>query len=138
MEQKIRSLIKEAMQGKDKIALVTYKNILTSAQNTAKTKQVPVTDDLIVSAIKSEIKQLEDVIGYYNETSDGYKETTEKLSLCKALLPQMASEEEILAYLMENAVEKNIGVCMKALKNKFGAALDGKISSVAAKQYATS
>jgi uncharacterized protein YqeY len=137
MEQKIRSLIKEAMQEKNKTALVTYKNILTSAQNTAKTKRVSVTDELVVSAIKGEIKQLDDVIGYYDKASDGYKETSEKLSLCKALLPQMVSEEEIFSYLTDNAVEKNIGVCMKTLKAKFGASLDGKLASAVAKQYAT-
>jgi uncharacterized protein YqeY len=135
MEQKIRSLIKEAMQNKDKIALVTYKNILTNAQNVAKTKQVAVTDDLVISAIKNEIKQLNDVIDYYEENSDGYKEVKNKLALCEVLLPKMASEQDILEYLQNNHIEKNMGVCMKSLKSNFGAMMDGKMASNIAKQY---
>ena len=135
METKIRSLIKEAMIEKNKNKQITYKNILEAAQKKAKETQVAVTDEMIINATKNEIKQLNDLIGFCAPGSDKFNETTEKIEYCKAVLPKMASEEDILNYLVENEIEKNIGVCMKALKEKFGANMDGKMASVIAKEY---
>lgn len=49
----------------------------------------------------------------------------------------IASEEEILAYLVDNSVEKNMGACMKALKANFGTNMDGKVASAVAKKYSS-
>lgn len=135
METKIRSLIKEAMIEKNKDKQITYKNILECAQKTAKKTNASVTDDMIVSAIKNEIKQLNDLLEFCEEGSDRYTETKTKIGYCEAVLPKMATEEEIVAYLVDNNIEKNMGVCMKALKANFGANMDGKIASAVAKQY---
>lgn len=135
MEMKIRSLIKEAMIEKNKNKQITYKNILECAQKTAKINNEAVTDDMIIKAVKNEIKQLNDVIGYYEAGSDKYNEVVEKIRYCEAVLPQMASEKEIMDYLVNNGIEKNIGACMKALKSNFGANMDGKVASMVAKKY---
>lgn len=135
METKIRSLIKEAMIEKNKDKQITYKNILECAQKNAKKTNVSVTDDMIVSAIKNEIKQLNDLLEFCEEGSERYTETKTKIGYCEAVLPKMATEEEIVAYLVDNNIEKNMGACMKALKANFGANMDGKIASAVAKQY---
>ncbi len=147
MEAKIRNLIKEAMIEKNKNKQITYKNILESAQKTAKelsgkkSKElgeavvVPVDEEMLIRAAKNEIKQLKDVIQYCESDADRMAEINEKIEYCKAVLPYMASKEEIMEYLVENEIEKNIGVCMKALKEKFGANMDGKEASMVAKEY---
>lgn len=135
MERKIRSLIKEAMIEKNKSKQITYKNILETAQKTAKKTNADVTDEMVINAVKNEIKQLNDVISYYETGSDKYDEVAEKIRYCEAVLPKMASEKEIMGYLINNDIEKNIGTCMKALKSNFGANMDGKVASMIAKKY---
>ena len=61
MEAKIRALIKQSMLEKNKNKTITYRSILETAQKTAKKTNESVTDDMIVSAIKNEIKQLQDL-----------------------------------------------------------------------------
>ena len=135
METKIRALIKEAMIEKNKTKLITYKNILECAQKTAKETNASVTDEMITKAIKNEIKQLNDFLEYCPEDSERFKETLEKVDYCEAVLPKMATEEEIMNYLVKNNVEKNIGLCMKALKQNFGANMDGKMASGVVRKY---
>lgn len=138
MERKIRSLIKEAMVEKNKSKQITYKNILETAQKTAKKTNADVTDEMIINAVKNEIKQLNDVIGYYEADSEKYIEIKEKIAYCEVVLPKMATEDEIRYFLVSSDIEKNIGVCMKALKENFGANMDGKMASTIAKEYVNS
>ena len=37
--------------------------------------------------------------------------------------------------LIDNNIEKNIGVCMKTLKNHFGSNMDGKLAQSVVKSY---
>lgn len=135
METKIRSLIKEAMIEKNKNKQITYKNILETAQKKAKETNTTVTDEMIVNAIKNEIKQLKDLLDFCKEGTDKYNEVVEKISFCESVLPKMTTENEIKEFLVANVIEKNMGICMKALKEKFGANMDGKMASMVAKEY---
>ena len=135
MEKTIRELIKKSMLEKNKNASTTYKNILETAQKKAKETRAEVTDDMIVSAAKTEIKQLNDLLAYVKEGDEKYSEIMEKLGYCENVLPKMASEEEMTSFLVENAVEKNIGACMKAMKSHFGSTLNGSVAQVVATKY---
>ena len=135
MEKKIRNLIKEAMTEKNKNKQITYKNILGHAQKIAKITNMAVTDEMIVNAIKNEIKELRELLPYCEVGTERYVEVTEKLTYCEAVLPEMASENDIMQYLIENNADKNIGACMKMLKEHFGANMDGKMASMVAKKY---
>lgn len=137
MEQKLRALIKEAMLEKNKNKQVTYKNILETAQKTAKKQgaNVEVTDEMIVNAAKSEIKQLNDLIGFCKNDAERLAVAKQNIEYCEAILPKMASEQEIIDYLTTENVEKNMGKCMKALKSEFGANLDGRMASGVVKKY---
>jgi uncharacterized protein YqeY len=138
MEKKIRTLIKDSMINKDKVALTTYKSILENAQKLAKDKKEDVNDSYIITSIKKEIKQLEDLFSYCKEGTDKYAETKRKIDIATSLLTQMTSEDEILDYLTSNKVEKNMGLCMRVLKVKFKDTLDGKIASQVVKKYINS
>ena len=140
MERKVRSLIKEAMMEKNKNKIqnkqITYKSILENAQKYAKNDgNREVTNADFTKAAKNEIKSLEDLKQYVKDGTDKAVEIAEKISYCEVLLPKMVSKDEILAFLEENDVDKNIGVCMKTLKAQFGDALDGKMAQSVAKEY---
>ena len=124
------------MVNKEKTALLVYKSILENAQKQAKDKKEEIIyDTYIISAIKKEIKQLEDLLSYCSNDSEKYAEVNSKIALAKDLLPKMADKEEILEYLRVNNIEKNIGACMKSLKANFKDNLDGKLASSVVKEY---
>ena len=135
MEKTIRELIKVAMIEKNKDKQITYKSILENAQKIAKRDNRDLTDDDIINAIKNEIKQLSDLAEYVEAGTDAHKTITNKINYCYIILPKMATPEEIKSHLVNNNIDKNMGACMKALKEHFGANMDGKIASGVAKEY---
>ena len=135
MEKKLRDLIKQAMLEKNTEKKQTYKNILETAQKIAKEKKTEVTDSLIFDAAKKEIKQINDLLEYVKETDNKYKVLVQNKEYAESILPKMVSEQEILDFLTTHSIEKNMGVCMKALKAEFKDSLDGKLASQATKKY---
>ena len=135
MEKMLRDLIKKAMIEKNKLAQLTYKSILENAQKLAKEKKEDVNSSYIISAAKKEIKQLEDLLKYCKEGTEQYNETKTKIELAEGILPRMTSKEDIMNYLVSENVEKNMGICMKALKSRFKDSLDGRIASGIVKEY---
>lgn len=135
MERVVRGLIKTALLEKNKDMQVTYKNILETAQKEAKKSNVPVTDDMIVRAIKTEISQLEELKSYCMDSSEQLAVVERKIGYCNDVLPKMATEDEIRDYLTNNKIEKNMGKAMTALKAKFGTCMDNRMASTVAKAY---
>lgn len=142
MEKKLRGMIKEAMVAKrndntkeNAIRYQTLKNVLETAQKLAKQTNATVTDKHVYDALKKEIKQSNDLLSYIKDDEGRKSDAMLAISVCEELLPKMASEDDIRAYLVENNVEKNIGICMKSLKAHFGDALDGKVAQGVVKLY---
>lgn len=125
MEQKLRDLIKQAMLEKNTEKKQTYKNIL----------ETEVTDSLIFDAAKREIKQINDLLAYVKETDEKYKVLVQNKEYAESILHKMVSEQEILDFLTSHNIEKNKGICMKALKIEFKDSLDGKLASQTTKKY---
>lgn len=135
LEQKLRELIKEAMKNHKEEAKLTYKSILENAQKLAKEKKEEVNDSYIIASAKKEIKQLTDLLEYCEQNSDKYEEANRKIDLAKGILPKMAEADEIRDYLVTNNIDKNMGICMKTLKEHFKDSLDGKQASKVVKEY---
>lgn len=140
MEKKLRKLIKESMIEKKEngssLAYQTYKNILEKAQKAAKENKVELlTDTYIYDAVKKEVKQLEDTLSYCKPGDAYYQNIAMSIEIAKTLLPVQVTSEEMLQYLQDNQIEKNMGACMKILKTQYGASFDGKIASEIVKQY---
>lgn len=135
LEQKLRELIKEAMKNHKEEAKLTYKSILENAQKLAKEKKEEVNDSYIIASAKKEIKQLTDFLEYCEQNSDKYEEANRKIDLAKGILPKMAETDEIRDYLVTNNIDKNMGICMKTLKEHFKDSLDGKQASKVVKEY---
>ncbi len=135
LEQKLRELIKEAMKNHKEEAKLTYKSILENAQKLAKEKKEEVNDSYIIASAKKEIKQLTDLLEYCEQNSDKYEEANRKIDLAKGILPKMAEADEIRDYLVTDNIDKNMGICMKTLKEHFKDSLDGKQASKVVKEY---
>lgn len=135
LEQKLRELIKEAMKNYKEEAKLTYKSILENAQKLAKEKKEEVNDSYIIASAKKEIKQLTDLLEYCEQNLDKYEEINRKIDLAKGILPKMAEADEIRDYLVTNNIDKNMGICMKTLKDHFKDSLDGKQASKVVKEY---
>lgn len=137
LETKLRDLIKQAMLAKRENAsienttrYVTLKNILETAQKTAKEKKTDVTDSMIVDAAKKEIKQLNELLEYCKDNKEKTLETNIAIKVAGELLPTMATETEIQDFVNNHKTDaNNIGAMMKLLKSEFGDSLDGKMAS---------
>lgn len=138
LRENIKIALKEKLETKNDTKYSVYKNILDKAQKDAKEKKTEIiTDDYVITAARKELKQLEDTLSYITKESDNdrFLKLTESIDIVNGFLPKSISEDEILKYLKDNNIDKNMGVCMKALKNKFGASLDGKTASKVVKEY---
>ena len=138
MEIKVRQLIKQAMLDKNENAKLTYRSILANALKTAKDATREITDDDIIKATKNEIKQLTELHEYVKNDEIKSADFIKKIKYCEDILPQMVTADQIIEYLTTNNIEKNIGVCMKSLKTKFGNTLDGKMANGVVRQYINS
>ncbi len=138
LRENIKIALKEKLETKNDTKYSVYKNILDKAQKDAKEKKTEIiTDDYVITAARKELKQLEDTLSYITKESDNdrFLKLTESIDIVNGFLPKSISEDEILKYLKDNNIDKNMGVCMKTLKNKFGASLDGKTASKVVKEY---
>lgn len=140
LRNNIKIALKEKLKTKNDTKYSVYKNILDKTQKDVKEKKIEViTDDYVITAARKELKQLEDTLSYITKESDPdrYEKLTTSIAIVNDFLPKSVSENEILDFLKNNDVDKNMGVCMKALKNKFGVNLDGRTASSIVKNYIT-
>lgn len=140
LRNNIKIALKEKLETKNDTKYSVYKNILDKTQKDVKEKKIEViTDDYVITAARKELKQLEDTLSYITKESDPdrYEKLTTSIAIVNDFLPKSVSENEILDFLKNNDVDKNMGICMKALKNKFGVNLDGRTASSIVKNYIT-
>lgn len=140
LRNNIKIALKEKLKTKNDTKYSVYKNILDKTQKDVKEKKLEViTDDYVITAARKELKQLEDTLSYITKESDPdrYEKLTTSIAIVNDFLPKSISENEILDFLKNNDIDKNMGICMKALKNKFGVNLDGRTASNIVKNYIT-
>ena len=86
--------------------------------------------DHAVAVIKAYIKSAKECVGQYTDT-EAIAKFQREIAILDKYLPTAASEEEVKAAIdaIKAAGETSKGGIMKALKNQFGDALDGKMAS---------
>ncbi len=137
MITKIRTDLKTAMKEKNILQRDVLKMVLNKANMLAKDAKIEVpTNDMVLDAIKKEIKQIQDTIDILKtngkEESELYTESVAKQEFLQTYLPaQMDAETlkaEITAFLDANGIDKtNKGAIMKAVMPEFKAKADGKL-----------
>lgn len=145
MYTRIKNQIKEAMKAKDNVTRDVLKMVVDKAKSIKKESNPNdttdiVSDDIIVSAINKEIKQLNQTKDSLKgrEDSDLYKETDIKISILSDYLPKMMTKEEV-----EKAVERilsagnydNFGIKMKICMAELKGKADNKIIKEVVEKY---
>lgn len=133
--EKLKSDIVIAMKDKSlKNRLTTLKNILDTAQKHSKERKSEMTDEDVVFGAKREVKQLNETLSFVKD-EPAAQELREMIEVANEFLPKMATEKEIVEFILSNKeTSSNIGLMMRALKEKFGDSLDGRIASKLVKE----
>ena len=137
MIKTIRTDIKTAMMEKNVIKRDVLKMVLNKANSLAKDAKIDEpTNDMVLDAIKKEMKQIQDTIDILisngKSDSDLYKESVQKLDILKAYLPKQLTEDELEVQIKEFIEKNNIdtsnrGAVMKVVMPEFKSKADGKL-----------
>ncbi len=141
-QERIQSDIKDALKAKATSRLTTLRMLLSDIKNEKIKLGREVDDDDLVRLVKKGIKQRQDAADQFRA---GGREEQAAQELAEAeilseLLPAQASEEEVRTAIEELVAAeglegpKAIGVIMKAMMAKFGAAADGRTINQIARQ----
>lgn len=152
---KIDELIKEAYKAHDTVSLNAYKNIKAELQQVLTAKNAPeYSDSLFDYTVAKYGRKLDKMIFEVGKDTNLGKEYSSELEVVKKLLPEPIDEDDIEDYLYDWCWEcckiwvheeedtvwqpeyskKEMGMIIKAMKEKFPTA-DGKMISNVVKKY---
>lgn len=136
---KIYNDMKEAMKAKDQQKVLLLRGLIASVKNATVNAGKEITDDAVLSAVKKNLKEIEQSIDSFYKAGRDYevgKLNRDKMYL-QGLLPKQMSEEELKAVIGEVLIElgpglhtkKEMGKVMKGVMAKTKGAADGKLVS---------
>lgn len=141
-QERIQSEIKDALKAKATSRLTTLRMLLSDIKNEKIKLGHEVGEDDLVRLVKKGIKQRQDAADQFR--AGGREEQADQElaegEILSEFLPAQASEDEIRAAVEELVAAeglegpKAIGVIMKAMMAKFGAAADGRTINQVARQ----
>lgn len=136
MYTRIKNQIKEAMKAKDNVTRDVLKMVVDKAKSIKKESNPNdttdiVSDDIIVTAINKEMKQLNQTKDALKgrEDTDLYKETEIKISILSEYLPKMMTREEIeieVARILSEGDYPNFGLKVKTVMSELKGKADNK------------
>ena len=134
MYNKVMSEIKDAMKNKETDKRDVLKMAVAKAQAIAKESKCDVDNNIMMTAIQKELKQLSQTKDSLKgkEDSDLYKSTLYKIEILNAYLPKMMDEEavaETVELLLSNKGINNKGAAMKIVMGDLKGKADNKIIS---------
>lgn len=141
-QERIQSEIKDALKAKETHRLSTLRMLLSEVKNEKIRLGHEIDEDALVRLVKKAIKQRHDAADQFRQggrEEQAAKELSEA-DMLSAYLPAQVSEDEIRqaveALVAAEGLEgpKAIGVIMKAMLARFGAAADGRIINQVARQ----
>lgn len=132
MQEKIKSLLKEAMMAKDSVRVTTFRGILAAFTNELVAKgippQEPISDADATTVLKREVKKRKDSIEQF--TAGGRADLVEsekaELAILETFLPATMSKEDI-----KKKVEEKIASGMTLDKASFGKFMGGLMKDLA-------
>ncbi len=139
IQEQIKDDLKNAMKSKDSIRVSVLKGFIAEFTNEAvkmgNTPQTPLENSQALSVIKRLSKQRKDSIEQFEKGGrlDLVESEKSELSIIEEYLPEMMSEEEIRAHVLQKKDEMNIsstdqfGQLMGAIMNDLRDKADGSI-----------
>ena len=140
MKQKLRDELTAAMKSGDKPRTMVLRGILAEVSRYEVEKDVRREADeaAIVQILKREKARREETLEFARKGNrqDLVEQNEGELKIIEGYLPAGVGEDEVRATVKEAIASgaNQIGALMKALRDKFGARLDGKLASDIVKQ----
>ena len=138
MKQKLREDLKAAMKSGDKLRTMTIRGILSEIIRIEKDVCREANEAEIVQVIKRERARRDEALEFARKgkRDELVVQYEGEAKILDGYLPTAVSEDELkaaIAHQIESGAAQ-MGPIMKALKEQFGARLDGKIASELVKQ----
>lgn len=141
MINKLRQEVKKAMIAKDSVTKNALKNVINKATLEAKENKTEITNEITVSALIKEIKQLSQTMSMLKDNnktvSELYKVSEVQKNYLETYLPKQMSEEEIREKVKSIISKNNItnmGLLMKEVMASLKGKADNKVISQIAKE----
>jgi uncharacterized protein len=138
VKQKIQDDLKAAMKGGDKPRTMALRGLLAEISRLEKDVRRAPNDAEIVQIVKRERARREESLEFARKAArqDLIEQNEAEARVLEAYLPAAAAPDEVRAAVAAAIASGagNIGAVMKALREKFGAGLDGKLASELAKE----
>ena len=138
MKQKLQEDLKASMKSGDKLRTMTLRGVLAEITRVEKDVRREANETEIVQIIKRERARREETLGFARKggRADLVAQNEEEARVLDSYLPAALDENELRAAIAEQVAAgvKQMGPLMKALKDRFGAQLDGRIASQMVKE----
>jgi len=138
MKARFQDDLKTAMKARDTARVMTIRGVLTEITRLEKEVCRPANEDEIVQILKRERARREEALGFARQGNrpDLIAQNEAEGRILDAYIPAGVGAEDIRAVIESKiaAGAGQIGPLMKALKDEFGARLDGKLASELVKE----
>jgi uncharacterized protein YqeY len=133
MKQKIEADLKRSMKAGERLRVMTLRGVLAEITRLEKELRRPPDDIEIARVIKRERARRDEARGFALKAGRAELVTQNEVEarVLDEYLPAAAGADELKQAIAEQiaAGARDIGTLMKALKSRFGAAMDGKLAS---------
>ena len=138
MRKKIQDDLKAAMKSGDKLRTMTLRGVLSEMSRLEKDVRRDPNDAEILQIIKRERAKREETLEFARKAArqDLIEQNETEAKILESYLPATTSADDVRAEIQIAiaAGASQMGPIMKALRDKFGASLDGKAASELAKE----
>ena len=138
MKNQLRDDLKTAMKSGDKLRLMTIRGVLSEITRIEKDVRREANETDIVQVLKRERARRDEMLEFARKggRQDLVDQNEAEARILEGYLPAAVTADELNAAIAAqlSAGIRQIGPIMKALRDQFGARLDGKLASELVKQ----
>jgi uncharacterized protein YqeY len=138
VKEKLQGDLKAAMKSGEKLRVMTLRGALTEITRLEKDVRRPASDDEIIQILKRERARRDEAIDFARKGArdDLVEQNEAEAHILDGYLPAALAAEDINQVIRAQiaAGVSQIGPIMKALRDQFGARLDGRLASELVKQ----
>lgn len=138
MKEKLQGDLRVAMKSGEKLRVMTLRGALTEITRLEKDVRRPASDDEIIQILKRERARRDEAIDFARKGArdDLVEQNEAEAQILDGYLPAALAAEDLNQVIRAQiaAGVSQIGPIMKALRDQFGARLDGRLASELVKQ----
>jgi uncharacterized protein YqeY len=138
VKEKLQDDLKLAMKARDQLRVMTLRGALTEITRLEKDVRRPANNDEVVQILKRERARRDEAIEFARKggRQDLVEQNQTEARVLDEYLPAVLGPDEVQAAIAGQigAGASQIGPIMKALRDQFGARLDGRMASELVKQ----